>query len=98
MNILVVENGNEIYTSEELLDLAKEAMSKEKINGYIGNLMYYRQIKGDYTLVSFIDNSLNQKNLLKYSIYKTIIRITHNARDNHYRISGKMDSCIEKQD
>ena len=96
MKILVVENGNEIYTSEELLDLAKEAMSKEKINGYIGNLMYYRQIKGDYTLVSFIDNSLNQKNLLKYSIYKTMIRITHNARDNHYRISGKMDSCIEK--
>ena len=96
MKILVVENGNEIYTSEELLDLAKEALSKEKINGYIGNLMYYRQIKGDYTLVSFVDNSLNQKNLLKYSIYKTIIRITHNARDNHYRISGKMDSCIEK--
>ena len=96
MKILVVENGNEIYTSEEMLDLAKDAMSKEKINGYIGNLMYYRQIKGDYTLVSFIDNSLNQKNLLKYSIYKTIIRITHNARDNHYRISGKMDSCIEK--
>ena len=96
MKILVVENGNEIYISEELLDLTKEAMSKEKINGYIGNLMYYRQIKGDYTLVSFVDNSLNQKNLLKYSIYKTIIRITHNARDNHYRISGKMDSCIEK--
>ena len=96
MKILVVENGNEIYTSEELLDLAKDAMSKEKINGYIRNLMYYRQIKGDYTLVSLTDNSLNQKNLLKYSIYKTIIRITHNARDNHYRISGKMDSCIEK--
>ena len=96
MKILVVENGNEIYTSEELLNLAKKAMSKEKINGYIGNLMYYRQIKGDYTLVSFIDNSLNQKNLLKYSIYKTIIRITYNARDNHYRISGKIDSCIEK--
>ena len=72
MKILVVENGNEIYTSEEMLDLAKDAMSKEKINGYIGKLMYYRQIKGDYTLVSFIDNSLNQKNLnnlLKYSIY-----------------------------
>ena len=72
MKILVVENGNEIYTSEEMLDLAKDAMSKEKINGYIRNLMYYRQIKGDYTLVSFIDNSLNQKNLnnlLKYSIY-----------------------------
>ena len=68
-------------------------------NGYIENLMNYRQIKGDYTIVSFVDNSLNQKNLnnlLKYSIYKTIIRITHNARDNHYRISGKMDSCIEK--
>ena len=65
-------------------------------NGYIINLMYYRQIKGDYTLVSLTDNSLNQKNLLKYSIYKTMIRITHNARDNHYRISGKMDSCIEK--
>lgn len=46
----------------------KEAMSKEK-NGYIGNLMYYRQIKGYYTIVSLTDNSLNQKNLLKYSIY-----------------------------
>ena len=32
MKILVVENGNEIYISEELLNLAKEAMSKEKIN------------------------------------------------------------------
>ena len=41
----------------------------KKINGYIGNLMYYRQIKGDYTLVSLTDNRLNQKNLLKYSIY-----------------------------
>ena len=61
MKILAVENGNEIYISEELLDLAKGAMSKEKINSYIGNLMYYRQIKGDYTLVSFVDNSLNQK-------------------------------------
>ena len=68
MKILVVENGNEIYTSEEMLDLAKKAMSTEK-NGYIGNLMYYRQIKGDYTIVSLTDNSLNQKNLLKYSIY-----------------------------
>lgn len=29
MKILVVENGNEIYTSEELLDLAKEAISKK---------------------------------------------------------------------
>lgn len=69
MKILVVENGNEIYTSEEMLNLAKDAMSKEKINGYIGNLMYYRQIKGNYTIVSLTDNSLNQKNLLKYSIY-----------------------------
>ena len=31
MKILVVENGNEIYISEELLDLTKEAMSKEKM-------------------------------------------------------------------
>ena len=30
MKILVVENGNEIYTSEEMLDLAKEAISKNK--------------------------------------------------------------------
>ena len=29
MKILVVENGNEIYTSEELLNLAKEAISKK---------------------------------------------------------------------
>lgn len=29
MKILVVENGNGIYTSEELLDLAKGAMSKK---------------------------------------------------------------------
>lgn len=29
MKILVVENGNEIYISEELLDLAKEAISKK---------------------------------------------------------------------
>lgn len=29
MKILVVENGNEIYTSEEMLDLAKGAISKK---------------------------------------------------------------------
>ena len=29
MKILVVENGNEIYISDELLDLAKEAISKK---------------------------------------------------------------------
>ena len=29
MKILVVENGNEIYISEELLDLTKEAISKK---------------------------------------------------------------------
>ena len=29
MKILAVENGNEIYISEELLDLAKEAISKK---------------------------------------------------------------------
>ena len=29
MKILVVENGNEIYISEEMLDLAKEAISKK---------------------------------------------------------------------
>ena len=29
MKILVVENGNEIYISDELLDLTKEAISKK---------------------------------------------------------------------
>ena len=29
MKILAVENGNEIYISEELLNLAKEAISKK---------------------------------------------------------------------
>lgn len=30
MKILVVENGNEIYTSEEMLDLAKKQCQKKK--------------------------------------------------------------------
>ena len=30
MKILVVENGNGIYISDELLDLTKEAISKNK--------------------------------------------------------------------
>ena len=76
--MLVAENGNEIYSNEELLELAGEVNVKTDNIGTIGSLMYYKADKGGYTLVAFLDNSLNQKSmsaLLKYTLYGGILAI-----------------------
>ena len=77
-SMLVAENGNEIYSNEELLELAGEVNVKTDNIGTIGSLMYYKADKGGYTLVAFLDNSLNQKSmsaLLKYTLYVGILAI-----------------------
>ena len=77
-SMLVAENRNEIYSNEELLELAGEVNAKTEISGTIGSLMYFKADKGDYTLVAFLDNSLNQKSmsaLLKYTLYGGILAI-----------------------
>ena len=77
-SMLVAENGNEIYSNEELLELAGEVNVKTNNIGTIGSLMYYKADKGGYTLVAFLDNSLNQKSmsaLLKYTLYGGILAI-----------------------
>ena len=77
-SMLVAENGNEIYSNEELLELAGEVNVKTDNIGTIGSLMYYKADKGGYTLVAFLDNSLNQKSmsaLLKYTLYGGILAI-----------------------
>ena len=76
--MLVAENGNEVYSNEELLELAGEVNVKTDNIGTIGSLMYYKADKGGYTLVAFLDNSLNQKSmsaLLKYTLYGGILAI-----------------------
>lgn len=77
-SMLVAENGNEIYSNEELLELAGEVNVKTDNIGTIGSLMYYKEDKGGYTLVAFLDNRLNQKSmsaLLKYTLYGGILAI-----------------------
>ncbi|MFQ9450373.1 MAG: sensor histidine kinase [Coprococcus sp.] len=77
-SMLVAENRNEIYSNEELLELASEVNEKTGTIGTIGSLMYYKADKGGYTLITFLDNSLNQKSmsaLLKYTLYGGILAI-----------------------
>lgn len=70
-NMMVVENGEEIYSNEELIEFAAKVNGNNENNGTLGNLMYYRADKGRYTLIAFLDNSITNNSLsalLKYTL------------------------------
>lgn len=72
-NSFAVNNGtNGLYTSEEIVEIAREAMASGQKKGTIGSLMYSIVNKDNrYTLVGFLDKTLTDDTLntiLTYSL------------------------------
>ncbi len=77
-SMMVTENGNEVYTNEELLELAREVDAETDRRGTTGSLMYYKADKGSYTLIVFLDNRITRNgisSLLKYTAFGGLIAI-----------------------
>lgn len=70
----VIEIRNDdaaVYTDAELESAARQVLKKSDTNGVIDNLVYYRMDKGDYTLVSFMDNTIireSMNTLFRYTL------------------------------
>ncbi|MBO5463504.1 MAG: HAMP domain-containing histidine kinase [Clostridia bacterium] len=70
----VIEIRNDdaaVYTDAELESAARQVLEKSDTNGVIDNLVYYRMDKGDYTLVSFMDNTIireSMNTLFRYTL------------------------------
>ena len=70
-SILATDNSKVVYTDEELHEIALKVFNGAKKSGTIGSLLYYKENKGGYTLIAFMDNSimLNSINtLFKYTL------------------------------
>ena len=70
----VIEIRNDdaaVYTDAELESAARQVLEKSGTNGVIDNLVYYRMDKGNYTLVSFMDNTIireSMNTLFRYTL------------------------------
>jgi len=73
-NSFAVNNGtNGVYTSEEIVKIAKEAMASGQKKGTIGSLMYSIVNKDNrYTLVGFLDKTLTDDTLKTILVYSLI--------------------------
>ncbi len=57
--VLAVDDGNkEVYSEEELADVAKEILAEGKSSGKTDHLTYIVSQRPDYTLVAFMDNTV----------------------------------------
>lgn len=57
--VLEVESGeNDLYDEDELVDLARKVLGKNRQSGKIGELVYLVSQRPGYTLVSFLDNTM----------------------------------------
>ena len=54
----VVENSHAVYMDEELLQIAETVYRKNRSDGTVENLSYYKEKKGSDTLIVFKDNSI----------------------------------------
>ena len=70
----VIEIRNDdaaVYTDAELESSARQVLKKSDANGIIDDLVYYRIDKGDYMLVSFMDNTIireSMNTLFRYTL------------------------------
>ncbi len=63
-SVLAVDRGNNgLYTEEELTGIASGIMDSGKQSGLSGSLYYSIKKTSDYTLVAFIDNTVNNSNM-----------------------------------
>ncbi len=62
--VLAVDDGGRgVYDQDELAQIAKELLEKNRAAGKKGNLRYLISDKGDYTLVAFMDNTVTDSSL-----------------------------------
>jgi signal transduction histidine kinase len=62
--VIDVRTGEkELYEEEELVSLAKEALGESSRNGRIGNLLYLVSSRPGYTLVAFLDNTMENSSM-----------------------------------
>lgn len=62
--VIDVRTGEkELYEEEELVSLAKEALGESSRNGRIGNLLYLVSRRPGYTLVAFLDNTMENSSM-----------------------------------
>ncbi len=70
--VLEIKNGSSaVHTEKELIELAKEIIQSEKIKGTKNNLSFYQTDKGDYDLITFMDNTVVNENammLLRFTL------------------------------
>lgn len=69
-DVLLVDNGEiEIYSEEELTEIARKMLEGGRASGTYGSLSYMVRDKGGYTLVAILDNTVTQSGmntLLRY--------------------------------
>ena len=63
-SVLAVDNGEkQVYSEEELTQIAEEILAGGKTSGRIGNLTYTVRTRPDYTLVALMDNTVTEGSL-----------------------------------
>ena len=63
-SVLKVDTGEKnIYSEEELEQLARQVLEDNKTSGRTGSLSYMVSQKGDYTLVAFMDTTVSESGL-----------------------------------
>lgn len=72
--ILEIKNDHhEIYSNDELQEIALKVINKNNDYGKINELIYYKMDKGDYLLISFMDNTLMQDSMNTLFRYTLIV-------------------------
>lgn len=61
--VIGIKNDTAVYTDAQLESAARQVLQKDKASGAIGKLIYYRLDKGEYTLVSFMDNTIMRESM-----------------------------------
>ena len=78
-DILEIKNDlQSVHSDEELINLATELIKSEKNTGSKKSLFYHISDKGDYILVSFMDNTITHKNmstLFRYTLIFGLIAL-----------------------
>ena len=101
--IEIRNDDSDIYSDKDLQDLGREALSKEKDSGTIGDLVYYRADKGGYLLVTFMDNTVlsgSMNTLFRYTLIFGGIALTalfFLARYLAKRIVAPLEKGYQKQ-
>ena len=72
--VRAIDNGEkDVYSEEELTQLARELQSAAQTSGRLGNLSYVVSTRPEYTLVAFMDTTVSESSLSTLLRYVLII-------------------------